>query len=178
MLKTALQLSRIMECPLSRAEPWLAPLFAAMKAYQIDTEARQAAFLAQVGHESQGLLWTCELWGPTAIQRGYEGRKDLGNSQRGDGYLYRGRGLIQITGRANYAYASKALEQDFVGNPDLLRTPRWAAVSAAWFWQRRGLNQLADAGQFQRTTRLINGGLIGEDDRVTRLGLATKTLEA
>ena len=134
--------------------------------FDINTPARMAAFLAQVGHESGGLHWLTELWGPTAAQARYEGRIDLGNTQSGDGYKYRGRGLIQITGRANYQAAGYALATDFIGEPDLLAEPDYAVRSAMWFWQSHGLNQLADAGNFEKITRIINGGLNGEDERL------------
>lgn len=134
--------------------------------FEITTPVRLAAFLAQVGHESGGLHWLTELWGPTAAQQRYEGRLDLGNTQPGDGFKYRGRGLIQITGRGNYARASIALATDFISDPEWLAQPEYAVRSAMWFWQAHGLNQLADAGQFERITRIINGGLNGEDERL------------
>ena len=134
--------------------------------FDINTPARMAAFLAQVGHESGGLHWLTELWGPTAAQARYEGRIDLGNTQPGDGYKYRGRGLIQITGRANYQAAGYALATDFIESPELLAEPDYAVRSAMWFWQSHGLNQLADAGNFEKITRIINGGLNGEDERL------------
>lgn len=134
--------------------------------YGIVTPERIRAFLAQVGHESGRLRHVREIWGPTPAQRRYEGRADLGNVQPGDGKRFMGRGLIQITGRANYAAASDALGEDFIGYPALLETPKWACRSAAWFWQSRGLNALADAGDYDRITRRINGGLTGRADRV------------
>jgi len=144
--------------------------------FDINTPARLAAFLAQVGHESGGLHWLTELWGPTAAQMGYEGRLDLGNTQPGDGFLFRGRGLIQITGRANYQRCSDGLATDFVSNPQWLAQPEYAVRSAMWFWQSHGLNELADAGQFERITRIINGGLNGEDERLALWGAAKEAL--
>lgn len=149
----------------SRATQWLTPVTEAMGEFSIDTLAQQAAFLAQVGHESGGLYYTRELWGPTAAQRRYEGRVDLGNTHPGDGSLYRGRGLIQITGRANYQAASDALREDFIAHPELLEQPADAARSAAWFWSEHGLNALADVGDFPGITRRINGGLTGYSQR-------------
>ncbi len=137
----------------------------AMKEYGIDTPQRQAAFLAQVGHESGGLHFLTELWGPTETQSRYEGRVDLGNTHLGDGYKYRGRGLIQVTGRANYGRMGNALGLDLEESPDMLATPKLAARSAGCFWQSHGLNIYADTSEFEKLTRRINGGLNGIDDR-------------
>ena len=137
----------------------------AMAKYGIVTRLRVAAFIAQVGHESGHLRHVREIWGPTAQQAGYEGRADLGNSMPGDGYKYRGHGLIQITGRANHVACGEALGLDLVNQPTLLEQPQYAAMSAAWFWSIRGLNTLADQGQFVKITRRINGGLTGQNDR-------------
>ncbi len=123
-------------------------------------------FLAQVGHESGGLHWLREIWGPTATQQRYEGRADLGNTQPGDGSKFRGRGLIQTTGRSNYEATGDALGLPLLDHPELLETPTNAARSAAWFWKSHGLNDLADEGDFMRITRRINGGLNGYDKRV------------
>lgn len=154
---------------MTRASSWTLPITSAMSQYQIDSPARQAAFLAQIGHESGGMNWTTELWGPTDAQKLYEPPSakatELGNTQSGDGYLFRGRGLIQITGRANYNAVGDALCLNCTANPALLASPEWAALSAAWWWQTHGLNELADAGNFQQITRVINGGLTGEADR-------------
>ncbi|NWC11080.1 glycoside hydrolase family 19 protein, partial [Pseudomonas agarici] len=106
-----------------------------------------------------------EIWGPTPAQAGYEGRKDLGNTHPCDGSKYRGRGLIQITGRANYESCGKALGLDLIAAPELLEHPGPACMSAGWFWSARGLNALADAGQFTKITSRINGGQNGAEDR-------------
>lgn len=151
---------------IDRATEWLPAIEAAMKEFHIDTPARKAAFLAQIGHESGGLRWTVEIWGPTEAQRRYEGRRDLGNVQIGDGYRFRGRGLIQTTGRDNYAATGKALGADLINKPELLALPDLAARSAGWYWQSRNLNELADAGDFERITRKINGGLNGQAERI------------
>lgn len=137
-----------------------------MAEFGIDTPTRQAAFLAQIGHESGGLHWSVEIWGPTEAQRRYEGRRDLGNVQIGDGFRFRGRGLIQTTGRANYTATGKALGVDLIAKPELLALPELAARSAAWYWKSRDLNALADAGDFERITRKINGGLNGQAERI------------
>lgn len=137
----------------------------AMGRYQILGVRRIAAFIAQVGHESGQLRYVRELWGPTPLQSRYEGRADLGNTEPGDGFRFRGRGLIQVTGRANYAACGEALNLDLINNPQLLEQPEWAANSAAWFWSIRGLNALADVGAFDKITRRINGGQSGAADR-------------
>ena len=148
----------------------------AMNRYQIVGTRRVAAFIAQIGHESGQLKYVKEIWGPTAAQAKYEGRKDLGNTVAGDGSKYRGRGLIQITGRANYMACGEGLGLDLIKQPELLEKPQHACMSAAWFWATRGLNALADAGQFERITRRINGGQNGAADRQALYALALKVL--
>lgn len=161
-------------CSAADAERFAGPLTAACALYGIDTPVRQAAFLAQIGHESGSLRHTVEVWGPTPAQRRYEGRADLGNTQPGDGERFRGHGLIQITGRFNHARVRDRLRRriadtpDFEAEPHRLAEPQWAALSAADYWDDRGLNALADAGDFELLTRRINGGLNGYDDRVSR----------
>jgi putative chitinase len=143
------------------------PINQAMQEAGITTPARQAAFLAQIAHETGGFRWFREL-GDDAYFRRYEGRTDLGNTQPGDGPRYRGRGFIQITGRANYTKAGQALGLDLVNHPQLAETPEVGARIAAWFWHSHGLNALADRADdaaFQTITRRINGGLNGLDDR-------------
>lgn len=164
---------------IDRATEFLPHIQAAMADYQINTPRRVAAFLAQVGHESGGLRWLVELWGPTAAQRTYGNR--MGNRGSEDGYRYRGRGLIQLTGRANYIEMRDRLRKrlghdkvpDFELDPELVGTAQWAAVTAADYWDSRGLNALADAGKFELITRRINGGLNGY---VERLALHEKAL--
>ncbi|WLH05376.1 glycoside hydrolase family 19 protein [Pseudomonas lurida] len=151
-------------------------LNAAMNRYGIVGTPRVAAFIAQVGHESGQLRYVREIWGPTAQQEGYEGRADLGNTVKGDGYKYRGRGLIQITGRANNAACGEALVLDLINTPELLELPQYAAMSAAWFWSTRGLNTLADQGELVKITRRINGGLNGLADRQALYEKALKVL--
>lgn len=158
------------ETPRAKLEPFVDPLNAAMQEFEIDNGLREAAFIAQVVHECGEFRFLHELWGPTPAQSRYEppGQKaaDLGNTERGDGYCYRGRGLIQITGRANYRECGEALGADLVANPELLEQPELACRSAAWFWQKHGCNELADKGDFAGLTRRINGGLNGYQDRV------------
>lgn len=163
---TPIELARCTGARIDRATEFLPHIEAAMAEFAIDSPPRQAAFLAQIGHESGGLHYTVEIWGPTAAQRGYEGRRDLGNTEPGDGFRYRGRGLIQITGRVNYATAALALEAELLEQPELLEHPELAARSAAWFWKSHGCNELADAGRFETVTRRINGGLNGYPERL------------
>ncbi|MBC3197048.1 glycoside hydrolase family 19 protein [Pseudomonas poae] len=151
-------------------------LNAAMNHYGIVGTARVAAFIAQIGHESGQLRWVREIWGPTAQQLKYEGRADLGNTEKGDGPKYRGRGLIQVTGRANYKVCAEALGLDLINSPELLELPQHAAMSAAWFWSTRGLNALADQGEFVKITRRINGGVNGLADRQALYEKALKVL--
>lgn len=134
--------------------------------FDISNAARVAAFIAQIAHESMELRSPREIWGPTSWQAGYEGRKDLGNVNPGDGYKYRGRGLIQITGRDNYVRAGSALGIPCVEEPELLEAPPHASRSAAWFWKSRGLNELADEADFTAITRRINGGTNGLPQRM------------
>lgn len=150
---------------IDRAREWLPYIAAAMEEFHIDTAQRKAMFLAQIGHESGGLHWAVELWGPTEAQKRYEGRKDLGNTQPGDGYKYRGRGLIQTTGRDNYRGTGQALGVDLLSNPEMLGQPTLASRSAGWYWHSRGLNEIADSGDFIKVTKRINGGTNGLADR-------------
>ncbi len=146
----------------SRIAQFIQPINDAMDSSGIVTPVRQAAFIAQVAHESGSLRYTLEL----ADGDGYEGRGDLGNTQPGDGRRYKGRGLIQITGRANMALCGHALGLDLIAHPELLEAPEGAARSAAWFWRTHGLNELADHDRFGSITKIINGGFNGLDDRI------------
>lgn len=137
------------------------PILSAMDEFKINTKQREAAFLAQIGHESGQLLYVKELASGSA----YEGRSDLGNTMPGDGVRFKGRGLIQITGRTNYFAAMMELDLDCVEHPELLEEPVNAARSSGWFWFTHGLNELADAGDFIKITRKINGGTNGLEDR-------------
>lgn len=169
---------------LPRATQLIAPISAAMAEFFIDSPSRQAAFIAQCGHESLGFSLTREIWGPTAAQIGYEGRADLGNLQRGDGSTYRGRGFIQLTGRSNYLRAGQALGLDLIANPQLLEADLLAARVSGLFWNWMDLNALADAGDFLGISVRINGrnkktGLPnGWDDRQARWAKAKTALAA
>ncbi|OEZ50364.1 chitinase class I [Janthinobacterium sp. MP5059B] len=169
---TLVQLLAIMPLARTRAVAFLAPLNAAMVEFGITTPARQASFLSQVGHESGSLRYVREL----ASGEAYEGRVDLGNTKRGDGVRFRGRGLLQVTGRANYAACGKALGLDLLAQPELLEQTVNACRSAGWFWQTRGLNALADAGDQERVTRRINGGVNGLAERLALYREARKVL--
>lgn len=148
-----------------------------MKARGIDTARRQAHFLAQVGHESGELRYTEEL----ASGDAYEGRADLGNTQPGDGPRFKGRGLIQLTGRANYKAYGDALGIDLVSGENPRRVgadPELAVDVACWFWQSNGLNAPADQDDIERITRSVNGGLNGFADRSRQLTRAKFFLHA
>ncbi|KGU84738.1 glycoside hydrolase family 19 protein [Pseudomonas mediterranea] len=177
MVVTAQQLLQILPNAGDKAGVFAPSLSAAMEHYQITGLSRGAAFIAQIGHESGQLQYVRELWGPTPIQVRYEGRDDLGNAVPGDGFRYRGRGLIQVTGRANYAECGDALNLDLISQPELLEQPEWAASSAAWFWFTRGLNTLADEGRFDKITQRINGGQNGAADRRALYARALEVLE-
>lgn len=145
-------------------------LNAAMGKYGIVTPVRIAAFLAQVAHESGQFRYLREL-GSDAYLSQYdtgEKAKRLGNTPEadGDGQKYRGRGLIQVTGRSNYKICGEALGLDLLRRPEQLEEPAHAAMSAGWYWHVNGLNAVADSGDFNRLTRRINGGLNGLEDRL------------
>ncbi|MQU28243.1 glycoside hydrolase family 19 protein [Pseudomonas helleri] len=173
---TTQQLLQILPNAGSVAGVFVPVLNTAMNRYQIVGPKRVAAFIAQIGHESGQLKYVKEIWGPTAAQMRYEGRADLGNTQFGDGSKYRGRGLIQITGRANYKACGDALGLDLINQPELLEKPQHACMSAAWYWATRGLNTLADAGKFDTITKRINGGQNGAADRQMLYARALKVL--
>jgi putative chitinase len=151
---------------------YLDHLNAAMDEFQINTPERQAAFLAQIAHESGSFRYVKEL----ASGEAYEGRQDLGNTYAGDGVRYKGRGLIQITGRANYVECGLALGADLTHRPELLETPELACRSAGWFWWKRGLNELADKGDFKLITKRINGGYNGYQERLAYFEKAKQVL--
>jgi putative chitinase len=184
---------------------WAQPLTDAMSQFSIHTKRRQAHFLAQVGHESGGfkrlvenLNYSAEglarTWpsrfsdgtGPNplaySIARNPEAIANaayslrMGNNDKGDGWKYRGRGLMQMTGKNNYAAARTALGVDFVAQPELLELPQYAALAAGWFWRKNGLNEFADADDIERITRRVNGGLNGLDDRKARYAQAVRAL--
>ena len=179
---------------------WEEPLQAAFDKYDINTLKRQAAFIGQCAHESanfkvlqenlnysaEGLMktWpsrfsTKEIADQYARQpakiagKVYNGR--LGNTSEEEASKYLGRGLIQLTGKENYERCGLAIGVDLLSNPDLLLDPRYAAMSAGWFWNKKGLNELADAQEHGQITKRINGGTLGLDDRLQK---TTKALAA
>lgn len=182
MSVTEQQLQRIMPNARRQAGVFVSALNAAMGHRQINTPKRQAAFLAQVGHESGQLQYVRELGGDQYLSKYDTGNlaAKLGNTLEpdGDGQRYRGRGLIQITGHDNYLRCSLALfgDERLLRTPELLELPQWAAESAAWFWSVNGLNALADQDQFNTITRRINGGLNGLEDRLQLWARAREVL--
>lgn len=188
---TASQLAACTEAPLDRAQRFVDFLNAAMAAYAIDTPQRQAAFLAQIGHETLGLKHTSEIWGPTPAQARYEMRLDLGNTEPGDGFRFRGHGLIQTTGRFNHAKVRDRLRvrfgirvPDFEAQPEQLAAPEWASYSAADYWDMRRINAFADRNDFDGVCDLVNrgrktpaeGDTNGWADRKRRWRVAKKAL--
>jgi putative chitinase len=127
----------------------------------MDTVPRLANFIGQAAHESGGFRYLKEIWGPTPAQTGYEGRGDLGNTQRGDGKRFMGRGIFQITGRANYTDFAMRTGLRLVEQPELIEVPDTAVLTACIFWKTRKLSLMADAGKEDVITRRINGGTNG-----------------
>ncbi len=157
------ELRRIMpNCPTARRAEYLPFIQQAMQEFAITSYLREAAFLAQLAHESGELRYMEEL----ASGAAYEGRKDLGNTQPGDGKRYKGRGPIQLTGRANYKKYGDLLGLDLINNPTTAATPQVGFRIAGQFWKLNGLNELADQQKFETITRRINGGLNGQPDRL------------
>ncbi|KVR89222.1 glycoside hydrolase family 19 [Burkholderia vietnamiensis] len=173
----------------ARAAQWVGPLQAACDAQQIGVEsARLSAVSENLNYSAEGLLATFPKYfseaeaqqyarrPPAIANRVYASRYGNGNEASGDGWRYRGRGLVQITFHDNYQLCAVALGLPLVQQPDLLTDPANAAMSAAWWWRAHGLNALADAGQFQQITRVINGGLNGYSQRLYLYGAAKKAL--
>lgn len=136
--------------------------------YQINTRLRIAHFLGQTCHESAGFRTTEEF----ASGDAYEGRRDLGNVRPGDGRRYKGRGLLQLTGRANYRETGKVLGVDLEGNPELAGAPVFSLRIACEYWKSRRINAACDRDDLITVTRLVNGGTNGIDDRRVRTSLA------
>lgn len=138
---------------------------------------RLAQYLAQLAHESAGFRHDREIWGPTAAQRRYEGRKDLGNTRKGDGRRFAGHGPIQVTGRSNHRQFTQWCRKSFGGRetPDFEATPQaintdpWEGLTGIWYWDSRNLNRFADSGDVEMITKRINGGLNGYNDRINWL---------
>lgn len=149
------------------------PLVTGMKKYDITSNLRMAHFISQIAHETASFLYAEEI----ASGAAYEGRSDLGNTQPGDGKRYKGRGLIQLTGRANYAAYSKDSGVDYVAKPELVATDPFVGVDVAcWYWNKRGISKFADQDDVKAVTKAINGGYNGLDDRIQYLVRAKRVL--
>ena len=182
-------------------ERWLEPLNDVFAKYDISTPLRQAAFIGQCAHESnnfkvlqenlnysaEGLMKTWPSRFPTKeiadqyarqptkiAGKVYNGR--LGNTSEEEAAKYLGRGLIQLTGKENYERCGEGLGVDLINQPQLLAEPMYACLSAGWFWNKKGLNTLADSKDYETMTKRINGGLIGLDDRKAKIAKAISVL--
>jgi putative chitinase len=154
-------------------KPWIIDGFAdalpaSCEKYEIDTPVRRQHFIAQCAHESDHFRTTKEY----ASGAAYNGRKDLGNTEPGDGPRFKGRGLIQLTGRYNYEKAAEAFGEPFVEEPELVERFPWAASVSAWWWATHGCNELADKDDVVAVTKRVNGGTLGLDSRKAALGRA------
>ena len=178
------QLKAIMpRLPAAKRAAFLPFLQAAMTEFQISNPAREAAFAAQLAHESGQFRFMEEIWGPTDAQRRYEPSSSLaaklGNTETGDGKRFKGRGPIQITGRANYTRFGGLLDVDLVSAPERAAQPELAFRIAGLFWMTKKLNELADqvsADAFKEITRRINGGFNGLADREEYYAVARMVL--
>jgi len=182
---------------------WDIPLNQTFVKYNISTTQRQASFLGQCMHESnnfkvleENLHYKAEslmkVWpsrftdkvvadayanNPEKIaNKVYAGRMGNGTEESGDGWKYHGRGLIQLTGKENYERCGSAIGVDLISQPNLLVDPQYAALSAGWFWNKMGLNDLADAQEYGQMTKRINGGTLGLDDRIVKITKAKQIL--
>lgn len=195
------QLAQALHMTPQKAEEWIDAINQTFEYFDISTPEQQASFLGQCGHESNGFIALvenlnykaeslCKVWpkrfpsieaaqpynrNPEAIANHvYAGRMGNGDESSGDGFKYRGRGLIQLTGRSNYKACGEALGVDLEENPELVETPQFAALSAGWFWSTHGLNHIAE--DILAVTKKINGGTLGLDDRVARTERALNAL--
>ena len=184
-------------------EKWYKPLMDTFIKYNISTTQRQACFIGQCQYESEnftkleeGLNYSASrlmaVWpsrfpsldvanqyanNPQKLaNKVYGGRMGNGNEESGEGYAYRGRGLIQMTGKEAYANCGSGLGMDLLSNPDMLFEPEYACLSAGWFWNKKGLNDLADTGDYETMTKRINGGTLGLDDRKAKIAKAREIL--
>jgi predicted chitinase len=153
-----------------------------MQAYTIHNTRRAAAFLGQLAHESGEFRFMEEIWGPTVQQKRYEPPSTLatrlGNTQPGDGKRFKGRGPIQVTGRANYKRYGDLLGLNLVAQPELVATPGVGLSAAGMFWRTNGLNALAELQDYREITRRINGGFNGWEERLRYYELAKRVLGA
>ena len=186
-------------------EQWVDALNETFARFSILSPVQQASFIGQCGHEcgnfkvlEENLNYRAEtlmkLWAkrfPTIeianeyarnpkkiANKVYASRMGNRDESSGDGFRFRGRGCIQLTGHANYFHAGKACDVDFVMNPDLVATPKYAAMTAGWFWNTHKLNQYADTRDFTMMTKKINGGTIGLNDRIKHINHALEVLNA
>ena len=180
---------------------WLEPLNDTFNKFEMNTSLRQAAFIGQCQHESEnfkileenlnysanGLMCVWSSRFPNAdvanqyannpekiANKVYGGR--MGNTEDGDGWKYRGRGIIQLTGKENYERCGSSIGVDIVSNPDLLLIPRNACFSAGWYWRKHGLNFLSDTKNFELMTKRINGGILGLNNRIAFINKALELL--
>lgn len=183
------------------SESWQKPLADTFAKYGINSKQRQACFIGQCMHESNGFrvleenlhysasalmrTWpsrfpdedTAEKYAnnPEKIaNKVYGGR--MGNVEDGDGWKYHGRGLIQLTGRDNYENCGSGLGVDLLNHPEWVVTLEYAALSAGWFWNKKGLNDLADTMDIETMTKRINGGTLGIDDRKAKIRMVMQKL--
>src|SRR5882762_541954 len=167
------ELRQIMpNCPAQKRADYLPFIQQAMQEFEIMSYLRETAFLAQLAHESAELRYMEEI----ASGAAYEGRKDLGNTQPGDGKRFKGRGPIQLTGRANYTKYGQLLGLDLINDPTTAATKEVGFRIAGEFWKLNGLNELADQQQFKAITKRINGGYNGLDDRIKYYERAKKVM--
>jgi putative chitinase len=185
-------------------QQWLKPLNDTFTKFEINTPERMASFIGQCQHESgnfkhleENLNYSavrltqvfparftlakaqdCVNKGKAAIAEGMYGKRaDLGNTQDGDGGKFFGRGVIQLTGRANYTAFANAIKNDkIVNNPSLVATPEYACLSAGWFWSTRKLNTQADTADYTTMTKRINGGVLGLAERIANIKKALTVL--
>lgn len=184
-------------------EQWVEPLNETFARFDISTPLRQASFIGQAGHESgnftklsEGLSYSAErlmvIWpkrfpnmeiaqkyarNPRALANNvYANRMGNRDEASGDGYRFAGAGLFQLTGHSNFYHAGQALGEDFVMQPELVKTPRFAALTAGWFWDTHKLNKFADIRDFTMMTKKINGGTIGLNDRIKHINHALEVL--
>jgi putative chitinase len=168
--------------PSARRALFLPALNRTLQTYTIHNRLRVAAFLGQLAHESGEFRFMEEIWGPTAQQLRYEPPSTLatrlGNTQPGDGKRYKGRGPIQVTGRANYKRYGDLLGLNLVGQPELVASPGVGLSAAGMFWRTNGLNALAELQDYREITRRINGGFNGWEERLRYYELAKRVLGA
>ena len=183
---------------------WLEPLKEVFKEFDISTPARQAAFIGQCQHESnnfksleENLNYSksalCRVWPsrftpevaeeyarkPEKIaNKVYSNRMGNGTEESGEGWKYRGRGVIQLTGKNNYRNCGEAIGVDLLSNPERLLEPKYAVLSAGWYWNKKNLNSYADIQDWRSLTKAINGGYNGLDDRIKHITEALEVLEA